>query len=312
MRQVLQLVCLLFFVAGPVLAQDIKSDTADHYTQLEHKYRLLKDSVGRYAFIPAVSSIMVDHKQIEINLFNSLLTAVKYRDDNNHLQDINGRQSYFYSTLQFTYGISKKTNFNIGIDVNAVWGRLDADESSSALKVFTSKTDNNSKYAGVLRSIAPRIRWRPLKNNYNFTIQSSVNIPLPITDEKKQVLGNNQVYFLLQFLYNQPFTKRIFLFTQLTAQYGFKNSSVSSVFYSPIALYLSYLFPKRTILFALANFLPVFNNGNYNQYTFQAGGGIQYQASHHFLVNAYYSQDVYGRNFSSFNSFNLSLRFITR
>jgi len=181
-------------------------------------------------------------------------------------------------------------------------------------KVFNSDVEGNSKYARSVTSVSSRIRWRPLKNNYNFTVQSSVNFPTGVSTDKQSILGLSQVYFITQFLYNQPLSKRLFFFPQLSFQYGFKNNNASSVFYVPMSVYLSYLVPKKTILFALANYVPIFskqNNTSYNSCTLQLGGGIQYQFSHHFLVNAYYANNITGKNYGDFESYNLSFRYIT-
>jgi len=292
-----------------------QNEASDHYNQLEEKYERLRDSVSRlYPLIPAVSSVMLNNKQLEINFFNSLITANRYRDENWDLNSIHARETYFYNTIQLTYGISKKARLNVGIDVNSVFGRIDQDENSSLFKVFNSDVEGNSKYARSVTSVSSRIRWRPLKNNYNFTVQSSVNFPTGVSTDKQSILGLSQVYFITQFLYNQPLSKRLFFFPQLSFQYGFKNNNASSVFYVPMSVYLSYLVPKKTILFALANYVPIFskqNNTSYNSCTLQLGGGIQYQFSHHFLVNAYYANNITGKNYGDFESYNLSFRYIT-
>jgi len=283
------------------------------YKKFEEEYKRYRDSADKYALVPAVSMSLIGNREVEINLFNSLLTANKYWNDAHDRIDLNARATYLYNTLQVTYGVSKDFRFNIGIDINAVTGRIDADPNSSMFQIFNSSTSGNSRYAGALASIAPRIRWRPIKKNYKFTIQASVSIPTVQTDNKKNVLGQNQFYFSSQFLYNQPLAKRLFLFSQLDIQYGFKNSKMPQVLYTPLSFYLSYLLPKKTVLFTLARYLPIIRESTswkYDGYTFQAGGGVQYSFNKAFLLNAFYAGTVYGRNYGNYQNYNLGLRYL--
>jgi hypothetical protein len=311
-KLLLLIIIVSLIVANKTFAQNEKSE---YYNQIEKKYKKLKDSLARvYRLIPAVSSVMVNHKQFEVNFFNSLISANRYRDANMHLNSLNARETYFYSTVQLTCGVSKNARFNVGIDINSVFGRIDQDENSSLFKVFNSDIEGNSRYARSITSVSSRIRWRPLKNNYKFVVQSSLNFPTGISIEKQSVLGYSQVYFVSQFLYNQPLSKRLFLFPQLSFQYGFKNNQAASVYYLPLSLYLSYLVPQKTILFVLTNYVPIFskeNNFRYNSFTLQLGGGVQYQFSPYFLVNAYYANNINGKNYGDFESYNLGFRYIT-
>jgi hypothetical protein len=302
---------LLTFIFSCAFGQEKIKDSLDHLTELEEKYRKSKDSSALlHPFIPAVSSVMLNKKQIEINFFSSLSTTNKYRDDKSDLNELEFRQTYLFNTLQFTYGISKNAKFNIGFDINSATGRIDEDRNSSMFKIFTSHTEGNSKYARAITSIAPRIRWRPLKKNYKFTIQSSFIFPTSVSAEKQNILGRSQVYFLTQFLYNQPLNKRTFLFSQLSLQYGFKNDQAPAILYSPISVYLSYFIPRKTVLFVLINYIPLLSKEN-NRYTFQLGGGLQYQISRLFLINCSYANDITGKNYPDFTSYNISLRFAT-
>lgn len=314
MKSFLLILLLLTLFIDVVPAQE-KKDTADRYTSMETRYQKLKDSFRlSHPFIPAVSSVMIKPRQMEFNYFATLASANRYRDISGNLQDYNARLTYLYNTLQFTYGISKDARFNIGLDVNAAIGRIDEDANSSVFKVFDASAAGNSRQAAAITSVVPRIRWMPFKNNYRFTIQSSVILPMPVSDAKQEVLGRSQIYFQSQFLYNQPLSERLFLFSQLSLQYGFKRTNVPAVFYSPLSVYLSYYIPKKLILFGLMNYVPIFTKESkwtYDRYTVQAGGGIQYQLSKQILLNAYYATDLNGKNYPDLDSYTISVRFIT-
>jgi opacity protein-like surface antigen len=314
MKTCILIIFILHIFSHPILAQE--KDTTNHYIQLEEKYQRLRDSVSRLSpFIPAVSSVLINHHQLEANFFASIISANNYRDDDGHPGDLNARQTYLYRTLQATYGISRNARFNVGLDVNIIMGRIDQDRNSSMFKVFDTDVEGNSKHARAITSVAARIRWRPLKRNYNFTIQSSVSFPTGISREKQQVLGYSQIFLTSQFLYNQPLSERLFLFSQLGLQYGFKRDNAPAAFFSPVSLYLSYLIPRKTIPFILFNYIPMFSKDNswsYSRYTMQVGGGLQYQITRQLLVNGYYANDIKGKNYPDFNTYSLSIRFVTR
>ena len=270
----------------------------------------MRDSLLRlHPLIPAVSSVVLNDQQVEIIFYNSLITANKTRDDHGNLNDLGVRVSYLYSTLQATYGISKNSRFNVGLDVNLRAGRVDPDENSSPVNIF------NSSQATAVASIGPRIRWRPFKNDYRFTVQSSLSFPTGISSANEKVIGVNRIIFLAQALYNQPLSKRLFLFTQASILYSGQKSYNPEELLTPISAYLSYLIPKKTILFAVFNYVPIFYNNLNNKdwyyygYTFQIGAGVQYQISPKFLVNGYYTRDLVGRNYQGFNNYNLSVRY---
>lgn len=315
MRSVIIIIFVLNLNNLSSFGQGEKMDSIDHYSQLEERYQRLKDSLSiSRVIVPAVSSVLLNNKQIEVNLFNSILSANKYRNDFGNLSDLNVRNTYFNSSLQFTYGLSKKARWNIGLDVFSSFGRIDNDINSSILKVFSSNVEGNSKYAKALTSISPRIRWKPFRRNYHYTIQGSVMLPIPMSTEKKDILGQNRTYILTQFLYNQPLTERLFLFAQLALQYGFKKGDMSSIFYPPLTGYLCYLLPEKTILFSLFNYIPIYSkkeNWISDGFTLQIGAGLQYTISKNILIIGYYSKDIKGRNYQDFGSCNIGIRFIT-
>jgi hypothetical protein len=141
-------------------------------------------------------------------------------------------------------------------------------------------------------------------------VQSSLSLPTSISTVKQNVLGKNQVFFLNQFIYNQPLSDRFFLLSQLSLQYGFKRDNVPGVFYIPVSGYLSYFIPRKTVLFALLNYVPIFTKYNH-RYIFQSGGGIQYQVSRNILINGFYANDIIGKNYPDFASYTIGIRLLS-
>ena len=287
--------CMVLLV--PLMARGQDKEADDRYKKLEEKYAHLRDSLLLlHPLIPAVSSVMIKQSQVELNLFNSILTANHYRDEDGQMRPFNFRETYFYTTLQATYGISPKARINAGIDVNTITGRV------------------SGVHATAFTSMAARVRWRPIRRNYNFTVQASLGIPFHIQESKQRILGQPPYYFLTQALYNLPLGKQLFLFGQFSLQYNFKRENVPAALYAPLTPYFCWYIPKRVILFALVNYVPIFaveDNWSY-RYTLEPGGGIQCQLSRAWLINLYYTNDVSGKNYPDFSGYYLSMRFITR
>lgn len=311
MKPGLLMLLALSFSFQFTFSQDSIPVPVTHVNKAEQRYKFLKDSLSKFQLVPAVSMILIKKTEVEINLFNSILSATEYRDDQGTINKLNARTTYMYNILQVSHGVSKTSRVNIGFDVNLISGRIDPDPNTSVFKVFNSYTTPPSKYASAISSVALRVRWQPFKNNMNFVIQSSLIIPTVSKDEKKDLLGQNQVSFSAQFLYSQSLSKHFFLFGQLSLQYGFSNSRIYSATFTPLAIYLSYVPTKRMVIFALVNYIPVFQkntNWRYQSYALAAGGGLQYSISDNFLINCFYTNTFKGKNYGNYTGYNLGAR----
>ena len=314
MRCLVSIIWLLQLIASSTFGQVSKTDSS-RINKFEKKYRTLKDSILLHPLIPTVSPIIINYRELEIITASSLTSTTRYFDGDGNKIDLMLRQTAFYNTLQLTYGLSRDTTLNVGIDVNTVFARLDQNASSSPFDVFSLNSYGNTREAKAVTSLVPRIRWLPFKKNKNFTIQNSFGLPMALSSASKNVLGTGQFYFLTQFLYNEPLSKRFFLFGQLGFEYLFKRDDAHSSIYCPEAVYLSYLATKKIIFFALGDYIPVFTKENkwtYNRHVTQAGGGVQYQLSNILLVNGLYAVNLTGENYPAGNNFNFSLRILIK
>jgi hypothetical protein len=299
-----------FFVSG----QDIKTEDSDSYGQLVKRYNEMRDSLSKVnPLLPAVSSVMMNKNQIEVGLFNTILSATTARNSNGELYDLNARSTYLYNTLQLIYGISENARWNLGLDLNLTSVRLD-ESNSSVFKVFSSKTHGNSQFARAISSIGPKVRWKPIQDNYRLTLQSGLLFPVVNNADNKYLLGENQVFFQTQLLHNIHLDDRIFIFSQLGFQYGIKDENVSSKFYPALTGYCIYFIPRKTVFFALINYSPFFmNETNWEHFAnaLQIGGGVQYQISKNILINGYYTHYIWGTSFPVFSSYTIGLRIVT-
>ena len=307
---------MLHLIAGHIYAQEKNGDKDNGQKKFADELKHIRDSLALVSpLVPAVSSIILHKDQVEIILFNSLLTANQYFDDHGNRNNGAQRASYFYSTVQAMYGVSKTDRFNVGLDLNTSFGRIDQNRNSSPFAVFGHKTTGNNYEAKAVTSFGPRFRWRPFKKTYRFTVQGGVDFPTGISTSSEGVLGLNRIYANAQLLYNQPISKRLFFFSQLTVEYGFKREYYPPVAYTPVSGFLSYYIPEKIILFALINYEPVFTKGeswSKTASTAQLGAGLQYQVSHRVLVNGYYAKNAFGTNYQFFSNYNIGMRFASK
>jgi hypothetical protein len=295
--------------------QDKNKERQNNYDQLVQRYENMRDSLLKLnLLLPGVSSVMMNKNQLEINLYNTLLSANKARNNNGEIFDLNTRSTYLRNTLQLTYGISKNFKWNAGLEVNFTTARIDNDTQSSMFKVFNSTVAGNSKFARAVTSIAPGIRWKPFQKNYNFTIHGSLLIPTINNTEKESLLGTKQFYFQSQFIYNFQADEHIFLISQMGFQYGFQYNDVSTKLFPNLGGHVAYYIPHKTILFALVNYAPFFMHEDSWKYTsdaLQIGGGVLFQICKNMMINGYYTNYVRGKNNLCFKIYSIGLRFIT-
>lgn len=302
---------LLLACCLPLLGLPAFSQKGLDTSKASNRYQDLQDSLALlYPTLPAVASVVLKRNQLEVIVFNALLSGKKFRDTDGSLHLSSYRQSYLYSTLQVNLGISRNDRLNVGVGIQTTMARIDDDENASPFNVFSSRTTAGSWSARAVSSLTPRIRWRPFATNYRFTVQSSVSLPLGLSAADQQLLGAPQVAWLNQFIYNQPLSNRLFLLSQLSVQHVFKRRQVPGALLTPLSLYLSYYLPRRTVVFTLLNAVPVWAKTQ-NRHTIQAGAGAQYQLSRQLLVNGYYAHDVWGKNYPHLATYSLGLRLVS-
>ena len=259
-------------------------------------------------------SKLLDKGQWDIKFFNNLYTETKATFDG--MKADKPRENYFTSTIEIFSGVSENNRFNLGLIIetrsNTIGGR-------DALTVFSF-----DGRAGIT-SIAPSIKWQPLENIGNFSVQSSVNIPLVkqetidgiFLDEASWNLQNRLFYD-----YTLPSGKWQ-LFTELNTQYFFgkdeksvfdaqerkttlEGSFASGTFILNPGVFMSY-FPndKSTVL----GFVQHTNRfGDFTQDFTALGFGGQYQLTEVLNLEVLYSKFVRGNNTGLGQSFNMGLR----
>lgn len=116
-------------------------------------------------------SKLLNKGQWDIKFFNNLYTETKGKF--NGIKADKARENYFTSTLEVFTGVSENNRINVGLLLeyrsNTIGGR-------SATAVFDLGNDVTARKG--LSSFAPAIKFQPLENVGNFSIQSAFHIPI--------------------------------------------------------------------------------------------------------------------------------------
>ena len=227
--------------------------------------------------------------QWDIKWFNNLYTETKdLFGPNGDKQDI-PRNTFFTSTIDVFTGVSENSRFNIGLLLefrsNVIGGR-------DALDVFSFDGESGSARSGFT-SFAPAVKFNPLKNVSNFTIQTAFHIPL-VDQETDGGVFLDQKGFIFQnrFFYDYTFPSGDWqLFTELNTEYNFGKEQVqddnfdtiegsfanNSLLLTP-GLFLSYFPSQKFTILGLVQHQQRLDLGNNFAQNFTAfGGGAKYQ-----------------------------------
>lgn len=252
-------------------------------------------------------SKLLDKGQWDIKFFNNLYTETKFADGDGNTKD-KARENFFTSTVEVFTGISDNNRINVGAIVefrsNTFGGR-------QALSVF-SLEDTNSDRKGI-SSIAPAIKFQPLKNVANFSIQSAIHIPLLEKGDEKTnpngFLDQTAWSFQNRFFYDYTFASGKWqLFTELNTEYGFgdEQSFANNTFLVVPGAFLSYFPSDKSTILGFVQHAQRF--GDFTQDYTALGFGGKYQLSKVLNLEVLYSNFVRGTDNGLGQSFNIGLR----
>ncbi|XLS28709.1 hypothetical protein ACJD0Z_16110 [Flavobacteriaceae bacterium M23B6Z8] len=271
------------------------------------------------AFTP---SKLLYKNQWDIKWFNNLYTQTKIADENGEVIKNLPRETFFTSTLEVFTGVSENRRINIGGIIrfrsNVVGGR-------DALDVFSFDGESTSARSGIT-AIAPSIKIAPFRKLSNFSIQSSLFIPLIDKEIENGVfLEQNGFVWQNRFFYDYTFPGDKFqLFTELTTEFNFGDENTSddgfvntdgsfannSLVLFP-GVFLSYFPSDKFTVLALAQHFQRFDLGNNFEQDFTAvGGGMKYQLTKEVNVEALYTNFVRGTSNGLGQTFNIGVRVI--
>lgn len=251
-------------------------------------------------------SKLIKKGQFDIKWFNNLYTQT----ESTFTEGVEPRQTFFTSTVEVYYGASENRRFNLGLVLEA---RSNVIADRSAIDVFRFDGERDTARSG-LTSIAPSVKFVPFATINNFSIQSSLFIPLVDNEVENGVfLDQNGFTWQNRFFLDHTFKGNEWqIFGELNSEYHFgdkdKSFANNSLSLTP-GIFLSYFPTSEFTVLALAQHSQRFDLGNEFLQDFTAvGGGVKYQLTDALNLEALYTKFVRGNNTGLGQTFNLGLR----
>jgi len=223
-----------------------------------------------------VTSAAIPKEGIELKIFNNL-----YSQKEPNTRGVSYRSTFFTTSLSFLYGLTNR--FNVGFASRYRRVR-NSSLPSSALDVFQSGEAGSSRQG--ITAFGPQIRWAPIESWTNFSIQSSLTIPigsnLSGTSDSPFIDWAGPVFWT-QFFNDKTISDKFSLFTEidlLIEEIG--GSEKFNRVSTPMTVIFSW-FPKKNLtLYGLVGYSPFFVSpyDYFNQY----GIGAKYQISPDFEI----------------------------
>lgn len=253
-------------------------------------------------------SKLMGEGQWDLKWFNNLYTETRSTFVTGRIP----RATFFTSTIEAYTGVGQNKRWNLGAIFEV---RSNVIKDRSAFEVFRFANENGISRFG-LTSIAPSLKFLPIAAVSNFSIQSSLFIPL-VKNERENGVFLDQKGFIWQnrFFYDYTFPDNKWqLFTELNAELNFGKAGQSfannSLNLGP-GLFLSYFpSPKFTVLALVQHSQRIDLGNNFSQNYTAMGGGAKYQLTRALNLELLYTNFLRGSNTGLGQTFNLGLRSI--
>ncbi|MCH3880916.1 MULTISPECIES: transporter [Tenacibaculum] len=282
MKQTLLFTILLLLTSFAVFSQDENKSNIQTYTP----------------------SKLLNKGQWDIKWFNNLYTETKFADSNGDSQS-KARENYFTSTIEAFTGISDNNSINVGAIIEFRSNTIAGREAFSVFSLDDTATDRKG-----ITSIAPAIKWQPIKDVGNFSIQSAFHIPLVKNETENGVfLDQSSWIFQNRLFYDYTFDSGKWqLFTELNTEYSFgkETSFANNTFLLAPGIFMSYFPSDKSTLLGFVQHSQRF--GDFSQDYTALGLGGKYQLSNTLNIEALYSKFVRGTDNGLGQSFNIGLR----
>ena len=261
--------------------------------------------------------------QIDIQIFNNLYTQTANWTSERKRVSRDRRDTYFRSFAQVLIGTSKSGRVNWGLDAVFSSVRVDFDPGSASVKVLSFEESNKTRTA--FSAIGPKIKFSPLKNHPDFSVQSALWFPIA-NDSESDVLNKpwldwNRITSWTQFFYSQQLNSKWQLFYEvdllarfsLPASYYENDIKKDDLLSTPISFFFNYFSNSKSTVYLMVQYAPTLglsNNLSYNNDYFQGGIGGKYQLSKYLQVEALYTNFFLGKNSGAGRTYNIGLRYI--
>ena len=260
-----------------------------------------KKNANRY-----VVSSTIAEGSIEVKIFNNL-----YTQQTGSKESLTDRATFFTTALSFLYGLNNR--FNIG--VSSRYRRVDNDIlPSSALGVFNTIESGSSRQG--LTAIGPQIRYAPIEQWSNFSIQSEFVFSIG-----KDLAGSATQPYIdwtgaswnTRLFNDLSIGSNFSLFTELSfflEDIGSSSKGHINRFSTPATLIFSYSLNPKTIFYTLGGFSPFWQE-DFNYFT-QVGVGAKYQFTPKFeleLLVTDFSNNFLNDTGGKAATYNIGIRF---
>jgi len=261
--------------------------------------------------------------QIDIQIFNNLYTQTGGRDADRNFISNDRRDTYFRSFAQVLVGTSKSGRVNWGFDAVFSSVRIDNNPGSSSLKVLSFEESTATRTA--FSAIGPKIKFSPLKNHPDFSVQSALWFPIAKDSESdafnKPWLDWNRITSWTQFFYSQQLNNKWQLFYEidllarfsLPASYYENDVKKDDLLSTPVSFFVNYFSNSKSTIYAMVQFAPTLGlstDFSYNNDYFQGGLGGKYQLSKYLQLEALYTNFFSAKNNGAGRTYNIGLRYI--
>lgn len=261
--------------------------------------------------------------QVDVQLFNNLYTETKGRDNDRNLVNRNVRSTYFRSFAQVLIGTSKSGRVNWGADLIFSSVRIDPNTKNSSLKVLQFENSNFTRTA--FSGIGPKIKFSPLKNHPDFSVQSTLWFPIANDSESdvinKPWLDWNRITSWTQLFYSQNLNNKWQFFYELDvlgrfslpASFYENNQAKGNLISLPTSFFVNYFSTSKSTIYAMVQYAPTFGLNSpitYDWDYFQGGLGAKYQLTEYFQIELLYSSFFMAKNNGAGRTYNVGLRYI--
>ncbi|PSG90683.1 hypothetical protein [Aurantibacter aestuarii] len=260
--------------------------------------------------------------QWDIKFFNSLYTQTRQTGERSEANTI-ARQNFFTNTTEIYTGVSTNSRINVGVILQA---RANTYNGQDAFSVFAFENDLQDSRSG-LTTIAPSIRIQPFAKVSNFSLTSSVYLPVFKDEPNASYLDKQSVFWETKFFYDNTFAQDKWqIFTEADFGFNFGQSAEDALanndnvnigerfannsLFLPLSAFLSYFPSSKSTVFVNAQqaFLIDLGNNFEQNYT-QLGFGGKYQITEVLNLETSYGKIVRGVNFQGLgHTFSLGLR----
>mgnify|MGYP003147075491 CR=1 FL=1 len=251
-------------------------------------------------------SKLIAKGQFDLKWFNNLYTQT----ESTFTEGREPRETFFTSTLEGYTGVSDNKRVNLGVILEF---RSNVIADRPALDVFSFDGERGTARSG-LTSVAPSVKFVPFERLSNFSIQSSVFIPLVDTEVEEGVFLDQKGYIWQnRFFYDYTFAGDAFqLFTELSTELSLGDTNESfannSLNLTP-GVFFSYFPSSKFTVLALVQHSQRIDLGNDFAQDFTAiGGGAKFQLTDEVNLVALYTNFVRGNNTGLGETFNFGIR----